>query len=599
MKNNLAYWGCCCLSLGLALALFGCDEDATADGGAGGEVAMGGAAAGDCTPSAETWDDAKPTLETYCGLCHGETPAFGAPYTLLDYDALMTGEEGARPVDRVVVRMRAGEMPPVGQTQVPTEAYMTLLDWATCGENSGTPDPGPNPGGFDVTRPVFTPPADPPEGAGVIEFRADMGHIPADVPDQYTCFSFSGPPGGDRYIRRFEPVIDDTRVIHHIVLYQVPEGAGDGTEEPCGANLDAAFYVWAPGQKPVQFVSGGLITDQSRRYRLEVHYNNAAGHADVADQSGVRLYHTAPEGLAIDMLTIGPDGFRLPAMERTAVTGGCTITEPLTVIATMPHMHEIGSSLTSTVVRADGTEEDLISLRGWDFNSQLYYDAEGFQLAPGDAVRTECVFENTSTNRRQFGPYTDDEMCYNFLFVTPPPTSRRCNANDDTGRYMPGLCAPEGAARVARAVLGSSREGQPPAAMGGDLPTGLWRLSGFEMTLESADLGPVVLDLEASTVEAWGALWIGEDGRFDVDVQGAYNARFIGGGEAVRPITVSLGGVVSNTDPVAGTMPLQGDCPEAFESVIHYTYADGQVTFFLGFEDMVRGVSMPSFELVE
>jgi hypothetical protein len=190
-------------------------------------------------------------------------------------------------------------------------------------------------------------------------------------------------------------------------------------------------------------------------------------------------------------------------------------------------------------------------------------------------------------------------MCYNFLFVTPPPPARRCNVNDAAGLYMPGMCAPEDAADVARSVLGSSREGDAPAAMGGDLPTGLWRLVGFEMTLESADIGPVMLDLEASTVEAWGALWMGEDGRFEVDVQGAYNAQFIGGGGAVRSITVSLGGTVSEPDPIAGTMPLQGDCPSEFESVINYTYADGQLTFFLAFEDMVSGVSMPTFELVE
>jgi len=569
----------------------GTDEGGT--DGSGGSMPMG------CTPDGETWDTVRPTVETYCGLCHGDSPAFGAPYGLLDFDALITGDEGSRPVDRLVARMRIGDMPPVGQPTVPAADAMALLDWATCGANTGTPPPGPNPGGFDVTRPIFAPADAPPADAAFVEFRADNGHIPADVADQYTCFSFRGPGDADRFIRRFEPIIDDARVLHHIVLYEVDEGVGDGTEVECGSNLSAAIYAWAPGQQPVQFVEGGVTTSSSRRYLMEIHYNNSAAYEDVADQSGVRIYHTAPEGPEIDMLTVGPDGFRLPPMTRTAVEGSCAVTDSLTVIATLPHMHELGVSLKSTIKRAGGAEEDLITLTGWDFDSQLFYDGEGLRLEPGDQVVTECVFENPTNRLRTFGPFTENEMCYNFLFVTPPPASRRCNENTADDSYEPGDCAPSEAVDVAGSTLASPSEGSPPMATGGAFPRGLWRLVDYTLVFESADIGLAILDLDATTIVAAGAMKITDDGQIEFDVSGEINAVFAGGGGAARPVGLSFAGTVVEDDPATGTLRIATDCPGEGEINPTYTYADGRLTVYLPFMEMTTGVALPVFERVE
>ena len=612
-------WIATAFPLGLCLVALGCDDSGEAgttpmmggvEVGAGGMMpggmmqggadGMGGATAVECAPSAEGWDAVRPTIETYCGLCHGAEPAFGAPNVLVDFDLLLAGDEGARPVDRMVARMRMGDMPPVGQPTVPVDDAMALLDWATCGDNTGAPGPGPNPGGFDVTRPVFESPEAPPVDAAFVEFRADNANIPADVADQYTCFSFSGPGDADRFIRRFEPIIDDARVLHHIVLYEVDDGPGDGSEADCGSNLSAAIYAWAPGQQPVQFLEGGLTTNANRRYLMEIHYNNVAGHADVADQSGVRIYHTAPEGPAVDMLTVGPDGFRLPPMARTAVKGSCAVDEPLTIIATLPHMHELGVSLQSTIKRADGTEEDLITLVGWDFDSQLFYDGEGLVLQPGDEVVTECVFENTSDGIRTFGPFTENEMCYNFLFVTPPPASRRCNENTAEGTYEAGPCAPANAAEIARQFVAQPTLGEAPQATGGEaFPRGTWRLVDYNMVFESADIGIAVLDLEETYIEAGGAMQVSEDGRIELDASGDINAVFVGGGGAARPIGLSLAGTILEDDPAAGTLSIRTDCPNEGDFTPTYTHADGQLTFYLPFMQMTNGVALLTFEFVE
>jgi hypothetical protein len=591
----------------LTIALFACDdvEDthaAAPDAMANGGVDQGGIDGGHsvvCSPNPEEWDTVRGTVETYCGLCHGETPAFGAPYGLLDFDTLVAGAEGERPMDQLIARMRMGDMPPVGQPSVPSAEALALLDWATCGDNTGSPPPGPNPGGFDVTRPVFAPASDVPTHTAFIEFRADNGHIPADVNDQYTCYSFRGPSGGDRFIRRFEPVIDDARVIHHIVIYEVPEGPGNGLESDCATNLSAAVYAWAPGQLPIQFVEGGLTTNDSRRYILEIHYNNVAGHADVADRSGVRIYHSPPEGPAIDMLTVGPDGFRLPPQTRTAVQGSCAVDQPMTLIATMPHMHELGVSLKSTIKRADGTEEDLITLVGWDFDTQLFYDGEGIELRPGDEVMTECVFDNVGMSQRGFGPLTENEMCYNFLFVTPPPSDRRCNENTGDGRYEPGVCAPGNAAEIGGRTTGPASEGTAPTATGGVFPRGDWRLADYTLIFESADIGLAVLDLEETTLTADGSLHMSDQGRIEFDVVGEVNAVLTSGGTAIQAVGISFAGSILEDDPATGAIKILRDCPDNAEFSVGYSYTDGRLTFLLPFMQMASGVALATFELVE
>ena len=68
-----------------------------------------------CAPSEADWAQVQPVIETACGLCHGETPQFGAPYSLLKYQDLVAGEPGSRVIDTLIREVRSGDMPPVGQ----------------------------------------------------------------------------------------------------------------------------------------------------------------------------------------------------------------------------------------------------------------------------------------------------------------------------------------------------------------------------------------------------------------------------------------------------------------------------------------------------
>jgi hypothetical protein len=553
-----------------------------------------------CVPSETDWPTVKPIVQASCGLCHGEAPQFGAPYSLLNYSSLVAGEEGSRIIDTVISEVRMGDMPPVGQPALSASDQAQLLDWATCGTNTGAPPPGPLPGGFDVTRPIFESSDETPSTASVVEWRASGGTIGADEGDRYMCFSFNAPSSEDRLIRRFEPIIDDARVLHHIVLYEVESGPGDAALVDCGAGLSSAIYAWAPGQQALQFVDGGLRTGPERSYMVEIHYNNEAGLSDIADESGVRIYHEPLGATELDMLTVGPQGFLIPGNSRTEVTGSCPIQTELSIVASLPHMHEIGQSLKSTIIRADGTEEDLITLDGWDFNTQLFYDTAGLTVGPGDRITTRCIFENPDDTERVFGPYTLNEMCYNFLYVTPPPPDRYCDQLEtDVTTYTPGECAPDGAAEVGEMVVSTFQEGVAPPATGGTMTPGFYRLTSQEIFFPSANLGPVTLDLERSVGEVAGVLEWTESGQYALDVSGVNHVITSTDMALDREIELSVSGTVDATDAEAGQFTLSMGCPNESNVTQSYSASSEGVTLRNEFATPAPGTILLHFERVD
>ena len=385
-----------------------------------------------CIPDKTAWEqNAREAFETNCGLCHGTTPNYSAPYSLLDYDFLIAGSPGERPVDKIISTLIAGVMPPAPYPGPNHTDYDTMLLWASCG--LAHPD---YQAGLTANRDVFLPSEPPPEDALVWDILASSFEVKPTWTNHYECFMFDVPIDEPHLAKRFETIIDEGRVLHHIVLYRDTDHSyDDRTSFKCtGTPGDSDFlYAWAPGQGPLQFPDGGLLMEPGERYILQIHYNNAAGITDVRDQSGVRIHYSQPkpDDAVYSMFVPGPNLFFVPPMSGLSVTGKCKIREDTTLFTGMPHMHEIGQEFHSEVMHEDGTVENIIDLTGWSFEAQLFYDFR-VPLKAGDEVRTTCVFFNDNQSRIViFGPHTDNEMCFNFAYVTPPIPNRFCNDSQE------------------------------------------------------------------------------------------------------------------------------------------------------------------------
>lgn len=530
-----------------------------------------------CRPSEEAWNSGVGQhFVAWCGACHGNTPRYGAPFPL-SHPLFFTDNPATTPA-RVADAIRRGAMPPPAQPQPDATAREAMLGWLTCGADD-TPPPGPNPGGFDVDRPILQAPAEPPEGTDFFELRANDFEVPPDAGDLYRCFTFAAPIDHPRTIRRIEARIDDARVVHHIVL--LPDGAGgllDLGHECRDLSPLSLIYGWAPGQGALHFDDGGLHLAPGQRLTLQIHYNNSARHEDVSDASGVRIYHAPVEPAApvIDMLTFGPTWFTIPARGAAEITGYCQIPQDTTLIASFPHMHGLGTGFEQTVRRADGTEEGIIRIDGYDFDSQYIYDTP-LELRAGDTVITRCRYRNPAERTAHAGTRSEDEMCFNFAYITPPLPARYCNRQSlrPPVDYVPGACAPPTARPVER-VGGRFVVGSPPLLAGGPAPRGRYRLDRHTVVFPSANIGIGRIDPEQSQTSAAGQIWIDGD-RLVVDL--LVNVHLTHGyGSIEEDVPVSVEGTIGALDPLTGVIALDLVCGAHGPAELAYeTTPDGRL----------------------
>ncbi|MDB4930445.1 MAG: hypothetical protein JWM10_2929 [Myxococcaceae bacterium] len=488
-----------------------------------------------CTPDRARWDsEVRAVVERACGSCHGATPAYGSPYSLLDYDYNLRRQAAGRPVDRMHARLADGSMPPAG-TPAPTFADEQLIaSWASCGTRTLTEGTR-----LRATAPLFRPPAVAPTGTTAIELRARSYAVP-QVSDRYQCFTFTNVVAADQFIRRFDVLLDHAEVLHHAVLFRSTSTDPLGDSYECaGSPAETLYtYTWAPGEDALQFPDGGLRIRPADRYILQLHYNNSRNLAGVVDRSGVRLSVGPVAGTEYGMVALGPVGFAIPARSQQRVASGCTLPAGTRVLASMPHMHQIGSGYEQTLLR--GTQRTpIIALTNWSFESQYFYDLP-LTLQEGDRIETACTFNNTTSSQVLNGSSTTNEMCFGFTYVTPPPPNEYCNEPLTPSMpidltYRPGMCSPADAPTELPLVTGALRVAPPPVLAGGEIPDGRWELAGVEYLINMARTPIGTIDPATSSLQARGQLWTSA-GRVRADFLGSITLGFSAGNQLARPL---------------------------------------------------------------
>ncbi len=531
-------------------------------------AADAGSDAPSCTPSRDAWNaTVRPLVVEHCGRCHGDSPSFGAPYSLVDYDMLLRNTNVGRRVDRIAPRLVEGTMPPTGTT-MPDDARRAITQWASCGTME------PRPGTTLVSSaPVYRSPDRPLPGAQTFEVRAQRFEVGPDVTDHYQCFAIDAPVTEPRFIRRMEAILDQSRVVHHIVLLRDPDRSTAMTPSFRCSSMPASsqyLYAWAPGQNSFEFPEGGLRVAPGQRFILQIHYNNGAHLPTMTDSSGVRLYHDAPTGTEYGMVAIGPQGFNIPARSTGRAESNCTLRANTRILSTMPHMHNIGTGFTQTIRHADGTSDPLIALTGWHFETQLNYELNA-TLRTGDKLIKRCDYNNLTASPVRSGSGTSEEMCFGFTYVTPPPSLLYCDEGTiDVERvpYEPGSCAPADAPSDLSLVDARIAVGSAPASTGGAITDGRWTLASLEMWLNGVATGLGDLDLTMTRVRARGQAWV-QGGRITTDSVAGLHLVTTNGVVYDRGLPVAFSGpfMATTTSPVT----VRSDCGITQEIRLAYT----------------------------
>merc|ERR1711974_108498 len=114
-----------------------------------------------------------------------------------------------------------------------------------------------------------------------------------------------------------------------------------------------------------------------------------------------------------------PQGSGFSTFEYTCPTE-CTsqLPQPLTLIGSFLHMHEIGHQMYSSIYRNGQYLRELNRIDFWDFNLQQTTTID-ITLQPGDSIQTHCIYAQRADRPSVFGTASDDEMCIQYLTYYP------------------------------------------------------------------------------------------------------------------------------------------------------------------------------------
>lgn len=283
------------------------------------------------------------------------------------------------------------------------------------------------------------------------------GALSGNDPNYYECFYFEAPWTENQQSIGFKPIIDNSRVLHHWLLYASDNAPTDivdgGMRGECQLQADPNRVLlagWAPGT-PGQNLPDGVgqkLPLGPRSYiTLEIHYYNTMPGEPAPDRSGVELCVVdEPQEFEATQHWLGTEKINVAAGARGETSDTCTPNlvgdETSTILTITPHMHKIGAHSKIEVMRANGDTEVILD-EPFDFDNQTSHSLpEPVVIRAGDRLKTTCTFQNSTSGTVAWGEGSDEEMCY--MFTTAYPAGSLHNGK--SGCYGP-FCGPGGKTR--------------------------------------------------------------------------------------------------------------------------------------------------------
>ncbi len=250
-------------------------------------------------------------------------------------DVLARGSTGEKRLDLIGKRIHdaARPMPPPPNPALDAADLAVLDRWVA----AGAP---PAADGVQCIAPVA--PVD--AGRPSLNCKPDVTMLPAspyampkEATDLYICYGFDAPITGKRHLTAIAPKLDNTKIIHHLVLYDtdVVASTTPGSCDIAGLAKARLLYGWAPGTGNLELpIEAGYPIDGTRHFVVQIHYNNVKQLDGQTDNSGFEF--CTPTSSARTTPTRSPSGPRTSrsppkaAPTRRAATPGRRRRRPCT-----------------------------------------------------------------------------------------------------------------------------------------------------------------------------------------------------------------------------------------------------------------------------
>lgn len=191
-----------------------------------------------------------------------------------------------------------------------------------------------------------------------------------------------------------------------------------------GDILDVLFAnsTQIEGGEQILFAPGMAfkMKTEGREAATSIHWLNVSGEPITSEI--VYDFFTMPDELVeteIVPFVFDNQAFELPAQARSDIVTECSLDGTGNIVSIMPHTHKRAVEFEVTLIRNDGTEEQIFRDGAFDTDSEITVFPEPLSLAGIRGIRHRCAVENDLSRPIVWGT-GDDEMCTLFGYMYPP-----------------------------------------------------------------------------------------------------------------------------------------------------------------------------------
>ncbi len=353
--------------------------------------------------------DVAPIMNAKCVECH--RPGQIGPMSLLSYDEVRPWVKAIQKNvgDNVMPPWHAdkGFGPFSNDRSLTQDEKDLILEWAKAGAPEGNKSDLPvapkfPTGEWQLGEPDY-----------VVTF--DEIDLPATGSDEFYNLVGKTDFAEDKWITGVEILPGNSKVVHHVILWQGSQG-----------NPNGWISAWAAGAGPDSFPDGtARLLKKGQPIVGDMHYH-LTGEA-TKDKTRVGLHFAEAKDVQKELvnLWVMNADFRIPAGDSNyEATSTFTFAQDSIIHTLTPHMHYRGKDFSYTLTTPDGQTRDLLKVSKYDFNWQTVYEFDEPVSVPKGS-RIDCVahWDNSSNNPHNpdptkdisFGPESYDEMMIGFV----------------------------------------------------------------------------------------------------------------------------------------------------------------------------------------
>ncbi|MBL4708647.1 MAG: hypothetical protein JKY48_09445 [Flavobacteriales bacterium] len=227
--------------------------------------------------------------------------------------------------------------------------------------------------------------------------------------DDYVCNIIDPKFEIETYVEAFTFESDNIDIIHHYTLFADTTGKYLDSKNNWSCKKDSIFKhmdlidTWAKGIRFIKYEKGlAYRFPKETKFLLQTHYSGY-GNKGKSESCTMSLYTSSEKPInEVKWSVLNKTDIFIPANKTQTDDITWKLTESVTLLGVVPHMHYLGQKMEIFAISPEGKKLPIVFIPDWSYTVQSKYMLkEPLFIPEGSMIYTNVVYDNTSNNPEQ------------------------------------------------------------------------------------------------------------------------------------------------------------------------------------------------------